>query len=377
MNYMTIRILIVLFLLAGLIGFGSAYVVHEQKAEPVMQAETIVPTTGPEETVPETTFPIETTLPETEPQPEHFVISFAGDCTLGSDANTYGSSDSFVGMVGENYSYPFQNVKHYFANDDLTLVNLEGVFCDWGEILDPESIFNFRGPESYINILTEGYIDWVHMANNHTMDYGLRALNITKELLDEAGIGYADKNSSVLVETESGLKVGIYSAQFNVYVDDIKQEAAQLREQGAEIVIASIHWGGEGKYKPFAHQVKKAHAVIDAGVDLIFGHHPHVLQPVEYYNDGIICYSLGNFSFGGNHRPSDLDSAILQLEVIRDVDGAVSMGALTVIPVCCSSTQPWNNFQPTPYEEDSEEYARVLSKLDGSWKGGNIRVYYS
>ena len=376
MNYITLRVLLVLFLIAGLIGFGAAYVVHGQ-SEPVMQTMPVTEPAVSETTVPETTLPPETESPETEPQPERFLLSFAGDCTLGSDAYTYGSGDSFVGMVGENYSYPFQNVKAYFEIDDLTLVNLEGVFCDWGEILDPESRFNFRGPESYIHILTEGDIDWVHLANNHAMDYGLRALNITRELLDDAGIGYADKNSSVLMETESGLKVGIYSAQFNVYIDDIKEEIADLRQQGAEVVIVSIHWGGEGKYKPFAHQITKAHTVIDAGADLIFGHHPHVLQPIEYYNDGVICYSLGNFSFGGNHFPSDLDSAILQQEIIREMDGNVRLGELTIIPVSCSSIPVQNNFQPTPYEEDSEGYARVLSKLNGSWDGANIRVYYN
>ena len=373
MNYITLRILIVLFFLAGLIGFGSAFAVHERE----MPVETTLSATVPEETVPETTLPPETTVPETQPQPERFVLSFAGDCTLGSDAYSYGYEGSFVDVVGENYSYPFQNVRSYFAEDDLTLVNLEGVFCDWGEILDPTSLFNFRGPESYINILTEGCVDWVHLANNHSMDYGLRALNITKELLEEAGIGYGDRNSAVLVETESGLKVGIYSARFNVYIDDIQEKVAQLREQGAQIIVASIHWGGEGVYKPYAHQVRKAHAVIDAGVDILYGHHPHVLQPIEYYNDGIICYSLGNFSFGGNLRPSDLDSAILQLEVIRDVDGTISLGELTTIPVCCSGTQPWNDFCPTPYEEGSEGYDRVISKLDGSWKGRNIPLYYN
>lgn len=375
MNYITIRILVVLFFLAGLIGFGSAFVAHQQKEAPVMQTEA-VETTLPEETVPEITLPPETTVLETEPQPEIFTLSFAGDCTLGSDAWAFGDAGSFVDVVGENYGYPFENVRHYFANDDLTLVNLEGVFCDQGEILDPTSLFNFRGPESYINILTQGYVDWVHIANNHAMDFGIRALDTTKGLLDGAGIGYAEKNSSVLVETESGLKVGIYSAQFNVYIDDIQEEVAQLREQGAQIIIASIHWGGEGKYKPFAHQVKKAHDVIDAGVDILYGHHPHVLQPIEYYNDGIICYSLGNFSFGGNHWPSDMDSAILQLEVVRDVDGTVSLGELNIIPVSCSSTRPWNDFRPTPYEEGSGGYQRVLQKLDGSWKGGNIHVPY-
>ena len=116
-------------------------------------------------------------------------------------------------------------------------------------------------------------------------------------------------------------------------------------------------------------------AAIDAGADIVFGTHPHVLQPIEYYADGVIYYSLGNFSFGGNGAPDDYDTALLQQEVIRQPDGTVELGELTRIPACISSIPERNNFQPTPMEPGSEAYDRVLSKLDGSFAGPNLKIH--
>ena len=113
-------------------------------------------------------------------------------------------------------------------------------------------------------------------------------------------------------------------------------------------------------------------AAIDAGANIVWGHHPHVLQPIEEYNGGIIYYSLGNFAFGGNSVPKDHDTAVLQQEIIREPDGSIHLGKLTIIPCSVSSIKERNNFQPTPYEEGSEEYKRVLSKLDGTYGGPNL-----
>ena len=98
------------------------------------------------------------------------------------------------------------------------------------------------------------------------------------------------------------------------------------------------------------------------------GHHPHVLQPIEYYKDGVIFYSLGNFSFGGNAGPSDMDTVILQQEVIRDAGGNVSLGALIAVPCSVSSVEGRNNYQPTPLAEGSDAYERVMQKLSGLWE---------
>ena len=119
-----------------------------------------------------------------------------------------------------------------------------------------------------------------------------------------------------------------------------------------------------------------AQGAIDAGVDIVYGHHPHVLQRIEEYNDGVIFYSMGNFSFGGNLQPTDLDSVLLQQEFIRDAGGNIRRGELTIVPVCISSAPPINNFQPTPYPEGSEEYQRVMDKLNGLWDFKRLPTNY-
>ena len=115
---------------------------------------------------------------------------------------------------------------------------------------------------------------------------------------------------------------------------------------------------------------------IDGGADIVFGHHSHTLQWVEPYNGGIIYYSLGNFSFGGNGNPSDKDSAIIQQHVLRYEDGTIALGDLDISPCRVSSVTNWNDYRPTPMEEGTEEYLRALQKLEGSYDGEDHPANY-
>ena len=396
-----ITLVVVLALaLAGAIGF----VVFMEGApqEPTMEATaqttaptettaeptTLPPTTAAPETLPpETTeAPTETTVPsepateaptepvETEPQPETFLLTFVGDCTLGSTNENYGVKHSFIDTIGENYDYPFANVKQYFEADDFTFANLECVLAD--ERMYSSAQFSFRGPTAYTQILTGSSVEAVTLANNHTGDFGDKGLNFTTGALDGAGITWVEKNGSAMYTTKSGLTIGMYAVNFVLDEKDMEKEIKSMRKAGAEIIIVAFHWGSEGVYRPNNGQVNYAYAAIDAGADIVYGSHPHVLQKVETYKDGIIYYSLGNFSFGGNNWPPDLDSAVLQQEVIRDLDGSIRLGQLTMIPCSVSSMEKQNNFQPTPYEPGSKEYDRVISKLDGSFKGPNLYIKY-
>lgn len=317
-----------------------------------------------------------TTVPTTQPLPERFVLTFAGDCTLGSDPQHYGVKYSLIHTVGEDYDYPFRNVAEYFKNDDFTIVNLEGVLTESTSGRNSSALFTFRGPTAYTQILTGSSVEAVTLANNHTMDYGKQGYESTKEALTEAEVTYVEKNGTALYTTESGLTIGLYAAAFSLDTAGMRQAVANLRTQGAEIVIAAVHWGNEGQYRPTNEQKQRAYAMIDAGVDIVYGSHPHVLQPIEEYGDGIIYYSMGNFCFGGNNYPRDLDSVVLQQEVIREPDGTVRLGELIRIPCSVSSLPVQNNFQPTPYEEGSDPYQRVLDKLSGAWTGADLTVNY-
>lgn len=334
-----------------------------------------VPTTIPTEPTVATTEATEppTTAP-TEPPEEHFVLTFAGDCTLGTMPRHKDASTGFHKVMNGDYQYPFRNVMAYFENDDFTMINLEGVLGEEG--YPANKMFVFRGPADYVNILTESSVEAVTLANNHSLDYGRPGYDATKTILSDAGVAYVEKDGSSIMTTESGLTIGMYAATFTVDLEDMKAEVAALREQGAEVVVFAVHWGKEGYYYPITDQVRYAHEAIDAGVDIVYGHHPHVLNHIEEYNDGVIFYSMGNFSFGGNIDPPDMDTVVLQQEFIRDAEGNITRGELTIIPASISSDPKINNYQPTPYAEGTEEYQRVMDKLAGLWKGRSLNVSY-
>lgn len=294
---------------------------------------------------------------------ESFLLSFVGDCTLGSDARFYGVKHSFIDVIGEDYDYPFRNVVSYFQDDDCTFVNLETVLKDEGSIIKEDS-FAFRGPTAYTKILTGSSVEAVTIANNHIRDYGVQGMESTRKALEEAELPYVEQDTYRIIATERGLKIGLYGGFFQVDVKKVEQAVAEMKRQGAELIVMAIHWGIEGYYRPNAEQEQLAHQLIDLGVNIVYGSHPHVLQRVEEYNGGIIYYSLANFSFGGNHFPRDMDTVILRQQVLRQKDGTVVLGTLTPIPACVSSQRPQNDFQPTPYKEGTEDYARVLQKLE-------------
>lgn len=344
------------------------------------EAPTTVPTTQATEAPTETTAaPTETTGVPTEAPTEAptetpteaatvpaagtstYVLTFAGNCTLGSTLSDASNSASFISTIGEDYGFPFQNVREYFEKDDFTMVNLEGVLADSGDPIG--KVYTFRGPSAYAKILTEGSVEAVSLANDHTGDFGTAGYSDTKTSLEAEGISYVEKDSALLYVTDSGLKIGIYAVNGTLSNWDMQQEIKQLKNKGAEVIVVFFHWGEESAYGPSLTQVSYGHAAIDAGADIVIGTNPHVLQPMESYKDGIICYSLGNFSYGGNKWPKDLDTAFIQFEFTRDSGGSVALSETYIIPCSMTSLTAQNNFQPTPLEAGNWQYNQILRKL--------------
>ena len=323
------------------------------------------------------TIPETTEAPTTEPrEPEYFTLTFAGDFTPGCMPGQFENPKAYVGTVGDDYEYPFAHMRQYFEDDDFTFINLE-VVLGVGVGRQANKSFVFSGPEEYAQIMTTSSVEAVTLANNHSEDFGVEGYENTKRVLDDYGIPYVEKKSTTIYTTESGLVIGLYADCFNFSQSDIEQGIASLREQGAELVICAFHWGPEGIYQPNEKQIRYGHIAIDAGADLVVGHHPHVLQEIEVYNGGLIYYSLGNFSFGGNDHPKDYDSAIIRQQIIREGDGTVRLGETVIVPISISSVADRNNYQPIPYPEDSEGYTRVMEKLSGTYSGPNVTPGYA
>jgi len=318
--------------------------------------------------------------PEPEPEPVHialektttvYTITFAGDCTLGGIYEHRYSEGTFDDYVGENYDYPFEHCLPYFENDDLTMVNLECVLSTSHAAVIKK--FRLIGSPEYAKVLTAGNVEVVNLANNHTYDFGTGGFEDTKTALESENVKYVEDEGTLLYTTNTGLVIGFYSAQFNVNETKMREGIQKLRDDGAEIIIFSYHGGIELSYRSSYTQEYFCRGAIDAGADIVFGHHAHVLQPVEEYNGGIIYYSLGNFAFGGNGNPQDYDTAIIQQKIVRDKDGNVSLGETVLIPFNISSTSGTNDYKPVPLEEGTDQYDRCMEKLKGTYTGPDLQ----
>lgn len=142
----------------------------------------------------------------------------------------------------------------------------------------------------------------------------------------------------------------------------MKQNIKALKKAGAQVIIVNFHWGIEKQYTPDENQKALAHLAVDEGADLVIGHHPHVLEGIEEYNGKYICYSLGNFCFGGNSTPSDPDSMIVQQTFTFNKKGKLTKSSkLNIIPCSISSSSGYNDYCPVPLTGDAKQ--RVLDKI--------------
>lgn len=295
------------------------------------------------------------------------LISAAGDVTLGThQEQDYGNS--FRQMYDEQAddSYFFQNVYSYFSEDDMTLVNLEGPLTLAEEMQEGQT-YCIKGDPEYVNILVAGSVEAVGMANNHRLDYLEKGSADTVEALENAGIVYAyDKNVGIY-ETK-GIRIGYVSVNklawgYSGLEQLIQDGIGKLREEEADLILVSCHWGIERQYELDEYQQQLGRKCIDWGADLVIGHHPHVLQGIEEYQGKFIVYSLGNFCFGANRNPEDKDTMIFQQQ-FTFVDGVKQEDRdIRVIPCSVSSVSYRNDYCPTPAE--GEEAERILDKING------------
>lgn len=305
-------------------------------------------------------------------EPVAITVSAAGDCTLGTD-EFFDWSDSLPAKYEEvgDPAYFFQNVQPIFSQDDLTIVNFEGTLTDSDEREDKQ--FAFKADPAYAKILTAGSVEAANMANNHSRDYGEQSYTDTIKALEDEGITTFGYDKTAVLEIK-GVKVGLlgtYVLREGLGIkDSMIANLESLKEQGAQIIIASFHWGSEKAYEPDSTQIELAHAAIDNGADLVLGHHPHVLEGIEEYQGKNIVYSLGNLCFGGNAYPSDMNTMIFQ-QTFTIKDGALQQDNVkNIIPCRISSEDGYNNYQPTPAE--GEQGDDILKKIEeySSWVQG-------
>ncbi|MDO4502346.1 MAG: CapA family protein [Coriobacteriia bacterium] len=296
--------------------------------------------------------------------PVNLTISFAGDCTLGTDESfDRGSSFNAAFESKGDPSWFFANVADIFAKDDLTVANMEGTLTT--ETSRQDKTFAFKGDADYAQVLAKGNVDAASLANNHSRDYGEQSYQDTIKNVEAAGVptfGY-DRIAYVTPKDVKVALIGTYVLdQGEGVIDSMVQNIKKAQDEGAQIIAVYPHWGNELDDVPDSTQVAVAHAAIDAGATLVVGSHPHVIQGLEKYKGRYIVYSLGNFCFGGNTNPTDSDCMIFQQTFTVNGKDVAQDDQVTTIPCRVSSVQGTNNYQPTPAEGSEKE--RIQEKID-------------
>ncbi len=274
-------------------------------------------------------------------------LAFVGDVNLGDGVAPYISS------YGVDYTWA--NVREVLQSVDLAFANLECALSSGGSAV-PGKSFCFRGtPDSAQGLVNAG-IDVVSLANNHSKDYGVSALRDTFSILGNQSIRYcgAGENSAWAYQP-SVLEVRGKKVAFVAFSDILPYdwpataerpgvastrdrnkvaETVRAADREADYVVASFHWGIELATAPNGTQKELAHLAVDAGADVVVGHHPHVVQGFEFYNGRLIAYSLGNFIFS---PPREISAKTLLLEICLGPQGVIQA---KVIPARISGCRP-------------------------------------
>jgi poly-gamma-glutamate synthesis protein (capsule biosynthesis protein) len=254
-----------------------------------------------------------------------------------------------------DFRFPFLKIAEELQKADILFGNLEGPISDKGQKVG--SIYSFRmDPKTIDGLLFAGF-DVLSVANNHMFDYSRKAMEDTFSRLREAGISYAGAGIneaeaySPIIKNVNGTKIaflaftnlGVPSWEaaadkpgMALFSKDKLEDAIKNAKNRSDLVVVSFHFGDEYKASPTQEQKTIAQLAVDSGADLVVGHHPHVIEPVEEYKGKYIAYSLGNFIFDQNFSEETMKSLMLKVFV---ENGKIK----EVVPVEVKINQ---NFQP-------------------------------
>lgn len=300
---------------------------------------------------------IESTTSTASPE---IVISAVGDIMLDGTARPV--------LAEQGYDYPFVQMRQHFSDAQIVFGNVEGPLTDRGEP-EPDKKYVFRSPPAKVSAaLKQAGFNVVSLANNHTLDYGADGLAQTIEALEAAGIRHAGAGADLQAARQpvmfqvDGQRIAILAYSMTLpenffaginkpgtafaHEDQVRDDVMAARKQ-ADIVLVSFHWGQEGKTELRDYQTKVGHLAIDSGASAVIGHHPHILQGIERYKDGIIIYSLGNFTFGSY----SMNAARSVVAKLRFRNG--SLQKLQLFPINVNNFEV--QFQPQPLQGEAAD----------------------
>lgn len=293
-----------------------------------------------------------------EEQPVTFTLTALGD-TLCHNTQYW---DAYNSETKEyDFSYVYEDIKYYTKVADITVGSLETTFA--GEDKGYSNYPTFNSPDSLATALKKIGVDVISLAGNHALDYGYSGICRTIDVLDNADISHlgtyktVEDQEKLLIKNVKGVKIAFINytygtngisvpsgKEFCVNLIDknlIKKQIDQAKSEGADMIVACMHWGTEYKTSANSEQKELADYLFKNGVDIILGNHPHVLEPMEKktitLDDGttkdvFVVYALGNFTADQKDEITR-DSAILNLNITKNVNGKISINKVDYVPI--------------------------------------------
>lgn len=331
-----------------------------------------------------------------EPIKYEITMNFVGDMLLATNEGQ--SYENCFRDVAANVdpSYFLANFSERFLNDSVTVADCENVFTDNSglPISDkgqeqaaeeyrqacaaaeaagepkPEDTFRafwFRSKAEHANIFPAGGIDIVSIDNNHINDYGSEGKEDTKAALDAAGVLWGTNGKIVYKQVENYNIGFVFGSMYNEGAVSKLLTDLEEAKANSDYQVVYFHGGTEAVHEAEGWKQSACHTLVDNGADLVIGDHPHVLQPLEVYNDVNIIYSLGNFVFGGNKHPENRTIVFSQTLSIEEnpATGEKNVASTTyeMIP-CYVYVGEINNWQPAVIE-DEETAKKVIDFMNG------------
>ena len=303
---------------------------------------------------------------ETEKNTTTIKLTFAGDCMTASYKGTVAAGNFAEKALEGDWEYFLDGVDEYFENDDFTIVNLETVLTD--NALSPvakdhDPAYWYKGPTKNTQIFTTQSVEIMNLANNHFGDYGTQGRQDTIQACEDAGLLWGNNDKTVYVEKD-GFRIAFifhglwFEGQEQTIIDRLHEAETQ-----SDFQVVYYHGGTERIHQPEAWKQRASHRIVDAGADLVIGNHPHVLQPMEIYNDVPIIYSMGNFCYGGSRYPENR-TIIYTYELTVDKENNTLLDAIGEVIPCYVYTGDQNNYQPAVITDEAQRQ-QVLDFMSG------------
>ena len=275
--------------------------------------------------------------------------------------------------------HPFENVEATFQDKDILFGNLETVLSNRDKATEKAVVL--YAPPDKVRWLNDAKFDILNIANNHIMDLGAEGFNETLDVLNQNDLKFIGgsnhkSNKSHTIINVNNIKMGFlgyFEGGYNkpqngvlinrMAKDKIIKDIRDLKQE-CDVVVISLHWGIENVFYPSPKQIDLAHKLIDSGATIILGHHPHVIQGIERYKNGLIAYSLGNFQFKNSIYHSGNDqSLILSMEIVKE-----GLENYKIIPVLIDE----NNVPYIPKESDSVDILSFIDQISQPIINGRI-----